>query len=610
LNSERSDAKKPMLIEGGYMNLEAREQRHDKMAFRLIGVLVAVLLSGCNLNPGPTPPPPSPVVGPKALIYGAVSSPVYNALSSKMTFTPNDGSQKPEDYDLMMVDGDSFNGQQIKEDKLIQRAIHSGGWVVGLDMAEDDKQVGLKEIIGASTPKDSRFYMIRQSHRLDKSLVYTIVDPAVAPQTTDQVAQQIVTLVKNHVLSEPDDPSVPPPARLLNVTYRLVRPLDFQLPANKNPVFGGKPLQQASWAVTHSVRVFLDANNNPQGNFQHVLLSTWGTGNPGTPISNTKDACSDNDDQCELAWIQTRFDTTAQFPDGSGLILTDTSPANVNNSETVTTGTNFNIGYNQMQGAFGSFTYSNSTTKTITDWKALNKSTSNAATWVFGSNHPYDGLVSSGYEDSMWFYYWGGVAPQTPNTLSLTSFQYSTQAHWTNAQVSKDVLTISGSDNAFYNDTWTVRDNKDDNPSGNNFYCVWYNCGDVPAKGAYGLAQHWFQYNNSQPWTLNIDMSTVIPVRTKSLTFSPNPVVAGQPTTATLTLVAKTPLDAQVLISSDKPGIAPENNTYTIPAGQDSIGFTVNTGAQGCQPQSATITAYYAEGQNSVLSVNPPPNCP
>ncbi len=588
-------------------------KRHVELQFAVLGTLaLLVVLSACNLNTTPTPPPPPGPTpsGLKALIYGTASSPVLEALRPKVGMTTGDANQDPSKFDMVIVDGDSFTGAQIKEDKFIQRAIQSGEWVAGLDMAEDDKQVGLKGIMGASTPSSSRFYMVRQSRRQDKSLVYTIVDAMVGPQTADQAAQQIVNLVKSRVLSDPDDPSGPIPPRLLNVTFRLVRPLDFQLPGNKDPVFGGKPLQQASWTVTHSVRVFLDASNNPQGNFQHVLLTTWGSGNPGAPVSNTKDSCNDYDDQCELAWIQTRFDTTAQFPNGSGLILTDTSPANVNNSQTVTTGTSFNVGYNQAQGAFGSFTYSNSTTKTITAWQALNYSNSSTASGVFASNNPYNGLVSSDYENSMWFYYFDGVAPQTPNALSQTNFQYSTQAHWTNAQVSKDVLTISGNDNAYYNDTWTVRDNNDDNPSGNNFHCVWYNCGDDPAKGAYGLAQHWFQYNNSQPWTLDIDMSTVIPVRTKSLTFSPNPVVAGQPTTATLTLAAKTPLDAQVLISSDKPGITPENNTYTIPEGQDSISFTVNTGAQGCQPQSATISAFYAEGQNGVLSVNPPPNCP
>ena len=575
----------------------------------LLGALTALtLLAGCNTST-PTPTP-GPAVLPKVLVYGAVNSPVYDALTSKMAFTPHDGSQKLENFDLVMVDGDSFTGQQIAQDQFIANAIHRGVWVVGLDMAEDDKQVGLKGIIGASTPRDSRFYMVRQSRRQDKSLVYTIVDPPVAPQTADQDGQQIVSLVKSRVLSDPDDPTSTVPARLLNVTFRLVRPLDFLLPGNKNPVFGGKPQQQASWTVTHSVKVFLDASNNPQGNFQHVLLTTFGSSNPGAPVSNTKDACSDNDDQCELAWIQTRFDAQARFPNDSGLTLVQTSPTNTNNSQTVTTGTSFNIGYNQAQGAFGSFSYSNSTTKTITDWKALNYSNSSTSSGVFASNHPYDGLVSSGYEDSMWFYYFGGVAPQTPNNLSWSNFQYQTQAYWTNTQVSTNTLTIGGTDSAYHNDTWTVRNNNDDNPSGNNPWCVWYNCGNDPAKGAYGLTQHWFQNSNSQPWTLNIDMSTVIPVRTKSLTFSPNPVVAGQPTTATLTLAAKTPLDAQVLISSDKPGITPENNTYTIPAGQDSISFTVSTGAQGCQPQSATISAYYAEGQNGVLSVNPPANCP
>lgn len=563
------------------------------------------LLASCG---GWTGTPRSP--RPHALVYGAVSSPVFDALRSRLDLTPGDATSDPGAASVVILDGDNFTGAQIAQDPFITRAVHSGAWVIGVDMAEDDKKAGMQQVIGAATPHASGVYMVRQSRRQDHSLVYTIVDLPTESRSAEQSAQQIAALLHSPVLSDPDDPSGPVPPRLINVTYRLVRTLDFGLPGNKNPVFPGRPQQQAAWTVTHSVRLFLDAGTNPQGDFQHVLLTTWGSANPGAPVSNTKDACSDFNDQCELAWIQTRFDTAASFVAASGLTLLQSSPANVNNEETVTTGSTFTVGYSQDSGVNASYSYSDTTTKTITDWQALNRSTSNAANWTFASNHPYNGLVSSGYDDSMWFYYFDGVAPASANTLSTTNFQYATQAHWTNEQVSRDVLTISGTDNAYHNDTWTVRDNNDDDPKGNNPHCVWYICEDDPAKGAYGLAQHWFQNNDAQPWSLDIDMSAVIPVRTQSLTFSPNPVVAGQPTTATLALASMTPVDAVIRVRSDKSGIAPEHDTYLIPAGQDSLTFTVHTGPQGCQPQSATLTAFYAEDQNAVLSVTPPDSCP
>jgi hypothetical protein len=117
------------------------------------------------------------------------------------------------------------------------------------------------------------------------------------------------------------------------------------------------------------------------------------------------------------------------------------------------------------------------------------------------------------------------------------------------------------------------------------------------------------RHNNKQPWNIAVNLAAVIPVPTKSLTFSPNPAVAGQPVTGTLTLSAPTLVPAEVLISSDKPGIAPEHDTYTIPANEDTLTFKVVTGAEGCEPQSATIKTFYADGQNQSLTVNPPPNC-
>ncbi|GAA5534164.1 hypothetical protein [Deinococcus aluminii] len=583
------------------------------LSLALGAVVTAALLTGCGRN---TPPSAD---APRALIHGAVSSPVFEALQPLVRQVSGDTQPDPGEFDLVIVDGDSFTGGQLRDDPLIQRALRSGVWVVGLDMSEDDKKDGLGGLIGASTPQASRFYMVRQS-RPGGRLVYTIVDPAAGAQTDSQAAGQIFKAVRNSGVFPQDAPAAPVPPRLINVTYQLIKPYDPLLPENMNPVFNGtypacypgrvwgcsysgaQPQQQASWSATHTIQLFLDAGNNPQGDFQHVLVTSEGSANPGPTAVNNRDSCSDYNDQCEIAWTQTRFDAGHSFAPGSGLLIKSSSPANVNNAQTVTTGSTFSIGYSQDAGLNASYTYSDSVSKTITAWQALNNSTTYAASWAFASNSPYNGLLSSGYDSSMWFYYFGGVAPQGPNTLSQSNFQYQTQTHWINSQVSRNVLPLSGTDNAYYNDTWVVGAQSDSDPGGNNPYCTWALCG--------GTTQHYSQYVNGQPWALNLDMSTVIPVNTQSLTFSPNPVTAGQAATATLTLASRTPVDATFIVKSDTSGITPEHDTYTIPAGQASLTFKVLTGAQGCQPQSATISAFYADGQNGVLSVNPPQNCP
>lgn len=597
-------------------------------AFVALGLTVALLVSCAQpTTPVTTAPPVTPPAdAPTALVHGVAGGPVYEKLKERVRMTVHDGSQEVIDFDMVIFDGDGFTGQQLAQDELIAEAVHSGVWVSGLDLAADHKN-GLGRIIGGWTPSPGLTYMVRQSRRSDESLLYTLVEPAAGLEDASQLAQQMLDHVKNlapsaqnNLAATQDDPTAPIPPRLINVTYRLVKQYDPLLPENMNPVFNGtyplckpgnlwgcsflpaQPQQQASWAVVHQVQIFLDATDNPQGNFQHVLVTSDGDASPGPPVSNTKDSCSQYGDQCELAWIQTRFDNVKSFPPDpdSGLVVQQSSPANVNKEETVTTGSSFNVGYNQQQGVFGSYSYSNSVMKTITDWQALNDSTSNTGSWAFASNNPYNGLTSSGYDSSMWFYY-GGVAPQTPNTLAQANFQYETQTYWVNSSVSDAVLVLNGTDTAYYNDTWVVTTQSDNNPNGDNPFCTPILCGMT--------TQHYYQYKFGEAWALNIDMSTVIPVPTKSLTFSPNPVVAGNSTTATLTLQSKTPLDAQILVTSDTSGVAPDNDTYTIPAGQDSFSFTVNTGAQGCQPQSATIQAYYAEGQNGVLTVSPPSPC-
>ncbi len=569
--------------------------------------ITGALLAGC------AQPVSSPAATrPKALVYGAVSSPVFDALRSTLDVTMGDATADASAFDLVVLDGDNFTGQQIAHDGFISRAIHSGVWVLGVDMAEDDKKEGVMAQTACATPNASRYYMVQQSRRKDASLVYTFVDPGNAPNNAEQDAQRIASLANTGVVGDPDDPTAPLPTGLLNLTCRVVTPGNptFLLPANKNPVFPRNAQQQASWTVTHSLRLFLDNGNNPQGDFQHLLVTTWGNANPGVPISNTRDDCNGDGrtDECETAWIQTRFDTSTQVPDGSGLRLLEAVPQNVNNQTTITTGSTFSIGFSEDSGPSASYSYSSSSTKTITDWQALNNSSADLASWTYASDAPlYNGLVTSGYDGSMWYYYGGGVAPSGFNTLSSSNFQYVTAAHYTTSTLKTGVVRISGEDKGYYNDTWVVRGDHDDNPSGNNWYCVWFLCGsdpNQPGTSDQEWNQHYSVYINDQPWALDVNMAAVIPVQPQSLKFKDSPVPAGQSTVATLALQSPTFVDLKVNVGSTTPGIAPDKTNYTIPAGSDHFDFPINT-TSACRNEPATITVssiYFAAGQNGVLS--------
>ncbi len=481
-----------------------------------LALLALALLAGCSQN-GNLPPD-----APTALVYGMAGGPIYEALKTHVNMTVSDGSQRASDFDLLIVDGDGFTAQQLKEEAFIHNAIRAGVWVLGLDVMEDDKQDGLGYSLGAATPGTSPAYLVRQTRRANGHQVNTFIDLPGGHATADEHAQQIVNHLKNPELLTQQDPPVPPdvPPRLLYVTYHVITPFQVAMPQSPDSPFAHNP-QTAAWNVTHYVYVFLDANNDPQGNFQHVLVETDALADPnGLAINNIND-CQGQEvpGTCEIAWIQTLFMTShAITPEGGGgLVLQAASPQTANNTETVTTGSSFTIGYNRTEGAFGSYTYSNSVTKTITDWIANDISSSTAAQWQYASQHPYNGLITNGFDPSAWFYYFVSVAPTTPNNLSLEDLEYNTQSYWTNSQVSEDWITIGGTDSAWYTDAWVSYTPDDPNPGGNAAYCI---------QLCY-YTQHMLRYNNLQPWGFKVNMATVVPVDTNRSPSTPIPSPPG-----------------------------------------------------------------------------------
>lgn len=521
-----------------------------------------------------------------------------------------DETQQVTNFDLVILDGDGLGAQEIREDASIHSAVRAGVWVLGFDVAEDDKTDGLGYSLNAATPGTSPAYLVRQTRRTDGHQLNTFIDFVNHPGTADEQAKQIVAyLTTSELEAQQYEPAVP--ARALTIEYRSIDPAaQVSMPANNNPVFDRKATQVATWRANHYVSIFLDAKTSPQGDFQHLVVETDGLANPNELTIDNIDVESGAEGQGEIAYIQTLFQANHGVTPGSTsnntLTLLESSPTNTNNTTNITTGFSFGINFSADSGASGSFSYNYSKTENITDWGLENDTNSSEAIWSFYSQNPYKGQTTSGFDDSAWFYYADGVAPTTPNGLSLYDNEYSTLAHWTNDAVSSDWITVSGTDTATYTDAWVVLQNNDDNFSGNAPHCP-----NLCGCSEYGcpLVQHMYRYAVDKPWSLRVNMGAVIPVNVKSLTFSPNPVVANQVTQATLTLESPTPVDAAIILSSDKPGIAPPNEVYTIKAGQDSISFPVNTGAQGCQEESATITAFYANPVNAILDINPPPNC-
>lgn len=582
-------------------------------------LLTLLLLTSCLQNTQPsTPAVPidPPADAPTGLVYGMTASPIYEALKSQVKMTVSDGSQKATDFDVVILDGNGFTGQQLSRDEVVRNAVVSGIWVLALDVAEEDK-VGLGGALHASSKGGAEAYLVRQGLLAARQPTSRLIEFENPDQEPEYVAKQIVDYVGADVVPQQVVPGNIPSRAL---TYFVHHTSDHSGPAPQvnNPFFNGRyssyppaESQVFTWTVDHIVSVFLDASRDPKGDFQHVLVDVQGRGNPGSLAIDNIDNCSafavSPDDpssqvsgNCEIAWIQTRYDASVVMPIESGLTLIKNSPTNTNNSQTVTSGGySFSVGYSPGDAPGLNFDYTSPTmTTTITDWE-VNDQSDTSALWSYASNTVYDGMITSGYDSGAWEFFVQGVAPKHPNDLAVSDVQYATESYWTNNQIVEGTITITGKDAAWLTDAYVVLTDYDVAPRENSPYCI----------DACVLTQHMARNQNVQPWALVVDMSAVIPVPTESLTFSQNPVAAGETVAATLTLARPTPIPAEVLITSDNEAMTPANDSYIIPANEATLTFDILTGADTCQPVSGTIKAFYADGQNAVLTITPQPNC-
>ena len=109
--------------------------------------------------------------------------------------------------------------------------------------------------------------------------------------------------------------------------------------------------------------------------------------------------------------------------------------------------------------------------------------------------------------------------------------------------------------------------------------------------------------NSSRQATL-----TVNPPALESLTLDPNTVVGGNPSTGRVALNAPAPAGGlQVQLSSNNPNVSSVPASVTVPAGQRSATFTVNTQAVASQTQVTITATLNGRSRSATLTVNPRP---
>jgi hypothetical protein len=415
--------------------------------------------------------------------------------------------------------------------------------------------------------------------------------------------------------------------------HRVTQPWNIVLPRKNNFGHAGLPVQTASWTQSYHIRLYLENDSaNPAGKSQWVVIEQQGQANPGALAINYTDCttqqpsnCDDTRNSYEIAWPQTLFTPQASIS-GNLFGQVSTSPPNQNKASSVTTTSTFNIGVSQVQGSFATYTYSTSSTRTISEWKVSNDSnpaaTNPTASWRFGSEDPYDGFntnTGSGLIESGGRYFppsldlslfQPGASDGTvkqPNDLSKGNFAYATSSVWQlkGPKPSTATVFIGGVDTAWYVDAYTqIKDTYDSN-------------GGFISEAVYG---HVERYSNQHPWGLDVNLGTVVPVPLKQGGFGiqqadgtiVNEMTAGQTVDGVVTLAEPANADAIIYLNvlTNDYGVTIPTASTTIPKGQTTGTFQIQSaGLCLASNGAARLTAFYGGGLNQQITVVKPPSC-
>lgn len=578
--------------------------------FVSLSLLLALAACGGGGSPGVGSvglPPDAPT----ALVYGPVSSPVYDELKKTMRLVPYDGSQKVENHDMVIFDGDVHTPAALVGNALLASALREGKWVLGVDLNESQKRDGLGPLLDFASKGVSPGYLVRTDLDKNGRAQVTVLEypkagvmlPGGAPQKIGAQATPLLAgsaaavsltpvgtaaFVKSVVeklklgtaRARPQQVGDTQfPAGLLYKTFFFSEPLLLTTPAAHKPP--NPRTQTGLSSLNYTMYVFLDNRNEPQGNFQYVLAELEGEANPTNGTGQFANMVSD-----ETAYFQSRYLMHLWPADDALFVPMGSSPATANNVTQVTSTIGFSVGYTQ-QGATpapgATFSYSRAETRNIADWKLTNESAGNKVGWYYRSENPYnvDTYLAPGWSDYNGFY--GSGYPEQPNDLALSQLQVHAQAVWKTQSVLDRWVDFDYHREYQLVDLWCRE----------NFGWV---CGsDRMREFVNGHFDNKF----------SINLGAVVPVPVQSLTFSPNPVKAGQPATGTVTLARPAQTDTIIALAANSTN-ASVLPTVTVPKGQTSANFQILTSSNGGAPGSsfqATITAFYAQNYQAQLTI-------
>ncbi|GMA14254.1 hypothetical protein E5F05_02515 (plasmid) [Deinococcus metallilatus] len=598
--------------------------------------LVTLALLGCNQNASQPPVSGAPSPTPNrtsALVVGPVQSAYLDALGPNLNLVPYTGNEKLDDYQMVIFDGDANTPTAVVAHPVITQALRSGKWVLGVDLSEAHKKEALGPILHASTCGSSAAYAVHAGYDANGRFQAQVVEPSRSvaqakrsgsstgkgtgvqptdPPTepsrqscgggADAAAQSLradpgaASAFAKTLLGDlakptrltPQDLPAGIPSNLIYATYYFTETFSQPLSGSLQ---GHGGTQHPNYSVNRTFTVFLNNKNNPQGDFQYVLLEQDAAANPKTSDENFIAMGTKNGTDWiagtydEAGWFQNRMQLSL-WANPTDWSIVSTSPDTVNGSTSVTTGVSFQVGLsaNSAQGPGGSasFTYTNSQSRNITDWAVDNLATTTQTQWMYGSRYPVDARYVANCSQAIFGA--GCFLGQLPNAIAQSALKLYTQSVWKTPSVIDNPVGFS---------YWTFYEMLD------------VGCSNNGGITCYSPSWTYQQYQPQYTQGLNFDLGVVVPIPIQSITFSPNPAKGGTTVTGTVTLSRPAKIDTPIGLSSNSQN-ATVLPSVTVKQGQTSATFQVLTNTNGLAPGGstvATIQAFYAQNYQAQLTV-------
>lgn len=433
-------------------------------------------------------------------------------------------------------------------------------------LLKDDSGYPVHKILEAPQPETIPTVVTEQAENATVTLSQEELAQQIAASFTDLVLKNLEDADAVTVQQAPP-PNNPIPSDLIHAQW-----IYSNVTCKSYPISGSKYVkdgsQTASLVVNYTFTVFLDNDNNPQGNFQYVLCQIDGEANP-TNGTGQFIVMAD----LERAWFQDQVIVEIKPQDDNAFNWVANDPQTPNAVTTYTASSAFTVGFTS-DGDAASYTWGNSTSYTISDWKVSSNSAGNDMSWNFRSGN-------SDVDKGHVVYFENVEHIADPNPLSLTQLQFHASAVWQTPSLNTRWETFLADGYLELLDVWAQTDTD----------------GFVPAS----LSAKQLPLTNS----LQINMDAVNPVPIQSLTFNPNPVKAGEAVTGTITLTKPAPIDIPIQLSSNSPN-ATVLPTVTVNQGETSADFQILTSSNGGRPGStfvATITASYGLDSQAQLTL-------